>query len=55
MIYTLASCAVVLASTTYGVEVNTQENLAYVFEMVRHGARAPLDEKYAQNFTVSVG
>ena len=33
----------------------TYDKMAFAVEMVRHGARAPLKQEYAINFTVSEG
>ena len=31
------------------------DKMAFAFEMVRHGARAPLNDAFTTNFTVSTG
>ncbi len=35
--------------------VMAEESMGFVFEMVRHGARAPLKASYAVDFPVAVG
>ena len=33
-------------------EVRSEELMAFAFELIRHGARAPLDPNFVEGFTV---
>lgn len=38
-----------------GMEALATEKMAFAFELVRHGARAPLNSDFCDGFTVAVG
>lgn len=46
-----AICAFVALMTS----VVAEDQMGFVFELVRHGARAPLKAEYAVDFPVAVG
>ena len=49
----IVSAATLLVASSLAVE--SFDSMAFAFEMVRHGARAPLNDAYTTNFTVSTG
>ena len=59
VIYSLLSAFIVLGSplvdSGHSLVRNLDEHLIFAFEVVRHGARAPLDDKKVSAFTVGEG
>ena len=49
----ILSAVTLLISSSVASE--SYDKMAFAFEMVRHGARAPLNVAYTTNFTVSTG
>jgi len=50
--FIVSAAALLVASN---LAFDTHNKMAFAFELVRHGARAPLNEVYTTNFTVSTG
>ena len=48
-----ATALLLFTSSTFARE--SHDKMAFAFEMVRHGARAPLNPEYLTNFTVAEG